>query len=51
LPKDKADEAFMRLGELKIESAIIGRITKDSIYDEDSVKLDAHEELWNILRK
>ena len=51
LPEDKAEEAIKRLEELKIESAIIGRIIKDSNADEASEKLDAHEELWNILRK
>ncbi|MCL2147238.1 MAG: AIR synthase related protein [Synergistaceae bacterium] len=51
LPEDKADEAVMRLKELKIESAVIGRIIKDSIRDEAAEKLDAHEELWDILRK
>ena len=51
LPEDKADEAFIRLKELKIELAVIGKIIKDSVTDETSVKMDAHEELWNILRK
>jgi hydrogenase maturation factor len=51
LPEDKIDEALRRLEEHKIESALIGKIVKDKITDKVSVKLDTHEELWNILKR
>ena len=50
LPEDKVDEAFVRLEEHKIESAVIGSIS-EHITNETSVKMDTHEELWNVLRK
>ena len=51
LPEDRAGEAFKRLGEHKIESALIGRISNNTLMDENSIKLDTYEELWNILKK
>ena len=51
LPEDKADEASKRLGEHKIESAVIGKISGNAPKGGDSIKLDTYEELWNILKK
>jgi hydrogenase maturation factor len=50
LPEDKVDEAFGRLEKHNIESALIGRVSAN-VAAETSVKLDASEELWSILRK
>ena len=50
LSKDNVKEAFKRLEELKIEAAVIGEIVKYNT-DGASIKIDTHEELWDILRK
>ena len=50
LSKDKVSEALKRLEAQKIEAAVIGEIVKYNT-DRASIKLDTHEELWDILRK